>query len=87
MSAGGTAAIALLELDMNPGLGLVSAIAPVPPADTAAPYNLVSTYIACKICYIYSYRHIYDDLHIWELLDDSKPSKSGSKKLNLGEVI
>jgi len=26
-------------------------------------------------------------LHIWELLDDSKPSKSGSKKQNLGKVI
>ena len=43
MSSGGIAAIALLELGMNPGLGLASAIAAVPPADTAAPYNLVST--------------------------------------------
>ena len=43
MSPGGTAAIALLELGMNPGLGLASAIATVPPADTVAPYNFVST--------------------------------------------
>ena len=33
----------LLSWGMNPGLGLASAIAAVPPADTVAPYNLVST--------------------------------------------
>ena len=43
MLAGGTAAIALLELGMNPGLGSASAIAAVPLADNAVPYNLVST--------------------------------------------
>ena len=37
VSARGTVAIALLELGMNPGLGLANAIATVPPADTAAP--------------------------------------------------
>ena len=43
MLAGGTAAIAMLELGMNPGLGSASAIAAVPPANTAVSYNLVST--------------------------------------------
>jgi hypothetical protein len=81
------AAIALLELVMNPGLGLASTTATVPPADIAVPYNLVSAQSTCKICYTYSYRHIYNDLHIPELLDDSKPSKSGCKKPNLGKAV
>ena len=80
MSAGETAAIALLELGMNSGLGSASAIATVPLADNAVPYNLVSTYSTCNICCISIYRYIHDDLHILELLDDSKPSKSGCQK-------
>ena len=43
VSAGGTVTITLLELGMNPGLELANAITTVPPADTAAPNNLVST--------------------------------------------
>ena len=63
----------LLQLaDPNPGFETPSpsnTIAAVPPTDTAMP-SVSEPYLeyVCNICYINIYRHIYDDLHILDLL-------------------